>query len=75
MSKDAEQHSPPEKSSQDSHPLYPQTQARPTNEIGISEGADLYGDLTTAEGYGYVTRGYDAVPHRRRPTADGERPA
>lgn len=47
----------------------------PGNKIGISEGADLYGDISTAEGYGYVTRGYDAIGNHIRPTADGERPA
>lgn len=34
--------------------------ARITEEKGvrIGEAADLYGDLATAEDYGYVTRGY-----------------
>ena len=26
--------------------------------IGVGEAADMYGDLETAEDYGYVTRGY-----------------
>ncbi len=26
--------------------------------IGVGEAADMYGDLATAEDYGYVTRGY-----------------
>ena len=42
----------------------------PGNKIGISEGADLYGDISTAEGYGYVSRGYDAMGNHIRPTAD-----
>ena len=45
------------------------------NKIGISEGADLYGDISTAEGYGYVSRGYDAIRDQVRPIADGDLPA
>ena len=34
--------------------------------VAIGEAADMYGDLDTAEEYGYVTRGYVMVPATRR---------
>ena len=57
----AEKNLAPEKSSQDTPPIYAQGVGHHENKIGISEGADLYGDVATAEDYGYVARGYDAI--------------
>lgn len=43
-----------------------------TKGMGIGEGADMYGDVATAEDYGYVTRGYEENQLDRlgRPEAD-----
>jgi amino acid transporter len=48
----------PEKYGQETPPTYSQPHAIHGNaKGGISEGAELYGDLATAESYGYVARG------------------
>jgi hypothetical protein len=57
----------PEKYGQETPPSY----SHPRAKGGISEGAELYGDLATAESYGYVARGYDAMPLGCRPTTNG----
>ena len=76
MSEESQRHGSPENGGQEKGtPLYSQPQPGPGNKIGISEGADLYGDIATAEGYGYVTRGYDAIGGPIRPIADREWPA
>lgn len=48
----------PEKLSNDTPPYEDPARIAEDKGVGISEGADLYGNLATAEDYGYVTRGY-----------------
>jgi hypothetical protein len=62
----------PEKYGQETPPTYSQPHAIHGNaKGGISEGAELYGDLATAESYGYVARGYDAMLLGCTPTTNG----
>jgi hypothetical protein len=52
----------PEKDSHESPPFYSEpTATYDSKGNGVAEAADLYGDLATAESYGYVARGYDAI--------------
>lgn len=49
--------SPGEKYSNESPPYDDPSRIVETKGVRIDEAADMYGDLATAEDYGYVTRG------------------
>ena len=66
MEKEAYSVNPTEKYSNESPPYGHDDPTRIVEEKGIrlGEAADMYGDLGSAEEYGYVTRGY--VKHQIR---------
>lgn len=75
MDRESQKHTSPEKDSQESPPFYSEPTATHDGKGGgVAEAADLYGDLATAESYGYVARGYDAILFWLISSIDGEFP-
>lgn len=54
------------------HPQYVEPSGIESKQSRISEAAALYGDIQTAEEYGYVTRGYVEKLKTRSSIADGD---
>lgn len=57
MAKEMYVGSPREKYSNDDSPYEDPAQVVESKGVRIGEAADMYGDIATAEDYGYVTRG------------------
>ena len=57
MEKGSDNNPSPDKESNDSPPFYDRSGAPVVHDGRIGEATDMYGDIATAEDYGYVARG------------------